>query len=175
MRRTAATSITCLTIAGALLVMPAMMHAQKLAGQWEVQYERGSVSISTHGSSAPNSEGHARMTLRHKGDSVFGQWQQVVAAGEPLAPVYELRGMVKGDSGFVLLLPNVDADAGMLRNFANDVIEFLKTHVHGMPPMMTILEFRINGDALSGMRGAIAEDGSVKTAGRPMSAVRAKR
>ncbi len=41
--------------------------------------------------------------------------------------------------------------------------------------MITTLEFRINGDALSGLRRAVAEDGSVKTTGRPMTAVRAKR
>jgi hypothetical protein len=173
MRQTIPAFLSVLGAVGALTTFPVAAAAQKLVGQWDVQYERGSAT--THGANTARTEGSARMTLRHQGDSVFGQWQQVVAPGEPLAPVYEMRGVVKGDSGFVLLVPNVDADAGMLKNFANDVMEFLKTHLHGMPPMTTVLEFRINGDALSGVRRSVSEDGSVKTTGRPMTAVRAKR
>lgn len=173
MRRLNTTHVSMMAAAGVFLALPLALDAQKLAGQWDVQYERGSAV--THSGSTVQPDGKARMTLRLQGDSVFGQWQAVVAPGEPSASVFELRGVVKGDSGFVQLLPNTDPDAGMLKNFANDVVEFLKTHLHGMPPMMTLLEFRINGDALAGVRRAISEDGSVKTAGRVMTAVRAKR
>lgn len=173
MRRTVATSTSLLAIAGALFAVPGVVQAQKLAGQWDVVYERGSTV--THHANEVRQDGSARMTLRLKGDSVFGQWQSVVPAGEPLAPVFELRGIVKGDSGFVQLLENVDPNAGMLKNFASDVMDFLRTHIHGMPPLLTLLEFRIDGDALSGVRRSVSEDGSVKTTGRTMTAVRAKR
>lgn len=173
MRQTIVAFLPTLAAVGVWLSFPLALDAQKLAGQWEVQYERGATV--THGASEVRQDGSARMTLRMKGDSIFGQWQPDVAPGEPLAPAFELRGTAKGDSGFVQLVPNVDAAAGMLKNMANDVMDFLKTHLHGMPPMVTVLEFRISGDALSGVRRSVSEDGSVKTTGRAMTAVRGKR
>ncbi len=84
MRRTFSARYPVLAAAGAFVALPLVLDAQKLTGQWDVQYERGSTM--THGSATGPQDGSARMTLRHQGDSVFGQWQAIVASGEPPAP-----------------------------------------------------------------------------------------
>lgn len=71
-----------LIVVSAFLVDTSRLEAQKLVGRWEVQYERIQLMV-RHGSSgatqAPTQPDRvARMTLRMRGDSVFGEWQPVV-------------------------------------------------------------------------------------------------
>jgi hypothetical protein len=176
MRRTLARTLWPLVATFAVwLYAPSTAGAQRLVGDWEVTYER-EAAMARHGSTPTVAQpSMARMTLRQRGDSIFGEWQPVVAAGVPTPPVQELRGIQRGDSAFIELLPVVDPEASLISNVANDVMEFLRTHVHGMPPMHVVLEFQLRNDVMAGIRRSVSADGAVKTTGRPMSGVRVKR
>lgn len=115
----------------------------------------------------------ARMTLHQQGGVLLGQWQTVAAPGDEPSPVYELRGQMRKDSAFVDMLPN-DDDSGVLASMMHDFVDFMKEHVHGIKPMMTVLELTTRGDSLVGLRRSVSVDRTTNGASNLFTAIRAK-
>ena len=145
---------------------------QTAVGQWLVHWEIPAKL--SHGGTAPPQEIHGRVTLRQIGDSIFGAWQYSAPASEPQALANELRGVLNHDTVSVNVIPAVDPDASTLGSIAHDISEWMREHVHGISPTMTLYEFTVHGDSLNGVRRVVTVDGSVKDRVFPLSGVRVK-
>ena len=85
--------------------------------------------------------------LRTRGDSVFGYWQAPSSPGDQPPEPSSIRGTIRGDSVHVQVDP--PAPDGLLAEWGHDIVQFLKTYVHDMPPMTTYLDFVARGDRSS--------------------------
>jgi hypothetical protein len=156
-----------------LLLIPHELSAQsKIAGTWNVRYTRTLRMMHTGDTTAIDET--AQMTLHPRGDSVFGFWQTPVSNGEPSPPVRTVRGTLRGDTARV----QVDAaphDDGFFAELGRDIVEFLKTHIHNMPPTIPFLEFSVvKGDSLIGTRRSMTLEGEMTTAPRLFTGTRAR-
>ena len=141
-----------------------------LAGQWLVRYERELRAI--HGSPPTVISETARMSLVQRGDSLFGQWQTIVASGETPPMARTVRGVVLRDAARVQVeLPPPEND-GYFAELGRDIMEFLRAHIHDMPTMIPVLELNVSGDSLVGTRSTVSLDRQKTTPARPLSAVR---
>ena len=147
------------------------MRAQsKVAGRWLVVYEHE--TRSGHVSAPRVAADTAHMTLRQVGDSVLGEWQAAVRAGEPAAHPRELRGTIRRDTVRLHLASSAQENESFFAELGREIVEFLKTHVHGMPPLSSLVEFTVRDDALAGVRWSASADGSVETPRRSFWASR---
>jgi hypothetical protein len=142
----------------------------QVAGQWLVQYEHEVRGV--HVSPAPVEIATARMSLQLRGDSVVGAWEPVSAPGETPSPAREIRGRRLRD--VTAQLAPAPEPAGFFLGLIAEVVEFLKTHVHGIPPMTTYITFTVRGDSLVGTRRAASADGSVRGRLNALSGVRSR-
>ncbi|MEP6831886.1 MAG: hypothetical protein ABJB74_00775 [Gemmatimonas sp.] len=150
------------------------IHAQSpVAGTWMMRYEHQPHSL--HATTpAPIEVVQGRLTLRQSGDSVFGEWQTVVAKGDTAPPPRNVQGVQRRDSVFLRFLPVVDENAGIIASVLDDVVVFLKTYVHGMPPTTTALDVAMRGDALVGIRRTVLLDGTPRSDGEALTGARVK-
>lgn len=161
----------------ALMVAPRLATAQStLAGKWIVRYEHQSHGIHVHVGTdpAPIVVDSVRMTLRQRGDSIIGDWQAIVAPGEPAAHGRELRGVIRRDTVRMQLDPNVAESEGFFTEMGREIVEFLKTHIHGIPPMTPFIEVTARGDSLVGSRWSASADFAAETPRHALWAVREK-
>jgi hypothetical protein len=166
------------TLFFATLVSPishvaAQVQPQRIGGVWIVRFER--IIRSMH-----DSEGHivtetARMTLRVRGDSVFGSWELASDPGEPPRTPSTVRGVVRGDSVHAQIDAPPPDDDGFFSEMGREIVQFLKTYVHGMPPMTPRFDVLARGDSLIGLNGSVSLDGTKKTIARPFLATRETR
>ena len=154
----------------ALAVSPAGAQS-KVVGKWLVRYEHETRGV--HVGTPQLVVDTVRMTLRQRGDSILGDWQAFVPAGETAHP-RDLRGVLRGDTVRMQLDPNLAESEGFFTELGREIVEFLKTHVHGIPPMTPIIEFSLRGDSLVGARWSASADFSVESPRRMLSAVREK-
>jgi len=165
-----------LTLAICLAATGAAPHAagaqSKVVGRWIVRYEHETRGV--HVGTPQLVVDTVRMTLRQRGDSLLGEWQAIVPAGETPAHGRELRGVFRGDTARVQLDPNIAESEGFFAELGREIVEFLKTHVHGIPPMTSIIEVTARGDSLTGARWSSSLDGTVETPRHALSAVREK-
>jgi hypothetical protein len=155
----------------ASLVGSSAAAQSQVAGRWIVRYEHETRGV--HVGTPQLVVDSVRMTLRQRGDSILGEWQAIVPAGETARP-RDLRGVARGDTIRMQLDPNIAESEGFFSELGREIIEFLKTHVHGIPPMTPIIEFSIRGDSLVGARWSASADLSVQSPRRALTAVRDK-
>lgn len=117
-----------------------------------------------------------RLTLRQTGDSIFGEWQTMVAKGDTASPPppRNVHGVQRRDSVFLRFMPIVDSDAGMFATAAQEIVVFLKTYLHGMPPTTTAFDVALRGDALTGTRRTVLLDGTPRGKEEALTGVRTK-
>jgi hypothetical protein len=161
------------TLVSPISPVAAQAPQPRIAGVWVVRYER--LMQSMH-----DSEGHivsetARMTLRVRGDSVFGSWEPASDPGEPSRAPSSVRGVVRGDSVHAQLDAPPPDDDGFFSEMGREIVQFLKTYVHGMPPMTPRFDVLARGDSLIGLNGSVSLDGTKKTLPRPFLATRETR
>jgi hypothetical protein len=143
----------------------------KVVGRWIVRYEHETRGV--HVGTPQVVVDTVRMTLRQRGDSILGDWQALVPAGENAHP-RDLRGVIHGDTVRMQLDPNIAESEGFFAELGREIVEFLKTHIHGIPPMTPIIELALRGDSLVGARWSASADFSVESPRRALSAVREK-
>jgi len=161
-----------LVLLAALCVMPHAVSAQaKLTGSWSVRYIRA-LRI-THSGDTATIEETAQMTLHPRGDSVFGFWQTPAANGDPEPTPRTVRGTIRRDTVRVQVDEAAHND-GFWSELGRDIMDFLKTHVHNMPPTIPFLEFTVRGDSLVGTRRSMTLEGEMRSAPRPFTAVRSR-
>jgi hypothetical protein len=157
----------------AAIIPPRSMDAQsKFVGRWLVRYEHEIRGV--HVGAPQLVVDTVRMTLRQRGDSVIGDWQAIAAAGEPAPRGRELRGVMRSDTVRLQLDPNLAESEGFFTELGREIVEFLKTHVHGIPPMTPYVEFTMRGDSLVGSRWSASADFSAETPKRALWALREK-
>src|ERR1043166_4186589 len=147
------------TLAVAMLFVVPTRNAQaqaRVSGEWLVRYEQ--LMRSMHDAEPRVVNGTARMTLRVRGDSVFGYWQPPSDSGQTPRTPSNVRGTIHGDSVHVQIDPPPSED-GFLSELGRELVEFIKTYVHDMPPMTTHIDLIVHGDSLVGTRSAISADG----------------
>jgi hypothetical protein len=161
------------SIAMVILVTSRPAFAQaKADGRWIVQYEHETRGV--HVGTPQLVTDSARVTLRQRGDSVLGEWQAIVPAGDAPAHPRVLRGTIRGEIVRLQLDPNVQESEGYFAEIGREIVDFLKEHIHGIPPMITQLELTLRGDAFSGSRWSASADGSTETTRRPLRGSREK-
>lgn len=143
-----------------------------VAGKWTLRYEHQPSGM--HNADAAIQERRALLTLQLNGDSVFGEWQAIVPAPDSAPPPRALRGIRRGDSILVRLDADVDPNASMIATMGHEIVEFIKTYVHGMPPTTTALDVSIRGDSIMGTRRTVLMDGTARGKAFVLSGVRAK-
>ena len=166
-----ASRVSCIAVALLLASRSAFAQA-KLDGRWIVQYEHETRGI--HGANPQLVTDSAHVTLRQRGDSVLGEWQGIVPAGNAPAHPRVLRGTIRGEIVRLQIDPSVQESEGYFAEIGREIMDFLKEHIHGIPPMITQLELTVRGDALSGSRWSASPDGSAETTHRPLRGDREK-
>jgi hypothetical protein len=162
-----------LLLSVAITAAPRSAAAQsKVVGRWVVRYEHEVRGV--HMGPAQIVVDTVRMTLRQRGDSILGDWQTYAAAGEPAPHARELRGTIRRDTVRMQLDPNISESEGFFSELGREIVEFLKTHVHGIPPMTPFVEVTVRGDSLVGSRWSASVDFSAETPRRALWALREK-
>jgi hypothetical protein len=87
-------------LAAAALLAAAPLAAQDINGTWFTEFER--TVRNENGAVSGGEKTKARITLQQKGDSLFGTFELVPAAGQPTPPARQLRGSIKGGKGTLL-------------------------------------------------------------------------
>jgi hypothetical protein len=165
-----------LTIAfvATIATAPLPLQAQaKVTGKWLVRYEhevRGGHMGSGTSRLVIDS---VRITLRQKGDSILGEWQPIATAGETPPSPRTLVGVLRGETARLEVDPSVAATDGYFAELGRELVEFIKEHVHGIPPMTTRLELTSRGDSLIGSRWTASPEGT-ETSRRSLSGIREK-
>ena len=137
------------------LVAAAPLSAQSLNGSWITEFDRQ--VRNQNGEVSAGDRAKARITLQQKGDSVFGTFEVVPAAGQAASPMRQVRGSVKGDKG--TLVSEFEA-----RRNINGEEETVK--------IATVYDFTISGDKLEGTTTIKTPDMDIPP--RPFSATREK-
>jgi hypothetical protein len=164
-------STSAMACALVAFVDTSMAAAQSpLAGQWLVRYEREVRTL--HGGPAPVVHETARLSLIQRGDSLVGQWQAIVPAGETPPAMRTVRGVIARDTARVQLDPPPIENEGYFAELGRDIMEFLRTHIHDAPTMTPLLELTVRGDSIVGTRSTASADRQKVTLARPLSAVR---
>jgi hypothetical protein len=150
------------------------LHAQaNVAGKWLVRYEHEVHTGHMGGGAARMVIDTVHITLRQKGDSIVGEWQAIASAGETPPSARSLVGVLRGETARLEIDPSVAASEGYFSELGRQIVEFLKEHVHGIPPMTTRLELTSRGDSLVGSRWSASPDGT-ETNRRSLIGVREK-
>jgi len=150
-----ARALACL----ALGLAPATGVAQgSPVGDWVTEYYR---TTGGHGSDGEAQLIRARLTIAQRGDSLVGQWQDLVASGAPVPRPRGLRGVVR--NGAVILL--ADSVRATIRRHlgAEQVIQLVSTY-----------ELAVRGDSLVGTQRMRSTDGALDNPPRRFTAVRVR-
>lgn len=142
-------------LAAIALLAAAPLSAQSLNGTWFTEFERQ--IRNQDGEVTAGEKTKAKITLQQKGDSVFGTFEIVPAAGQPAAPARQLRGSVKGGKGTIV------SEFEARRNINGDE-ETVK--------LVTTYNFTITENKLEGTTTTKAPDMEIPP--RPFSAWREK-
>jgi hypothetical protein len=168
-------SLSLLLVAAALSASSRPAGAQsKFVGRWLVRYEHEARGIHVQVGTPQVVVDSVRMILRQRGDSILGDWQAIPAAGEAPPHPRELRGMIRRDTVRMQLDPNIQESEGFFSEMGREIVEFLKEHIHGIPPMTPFVEVTLRGDSLVGARWSASADFGAETPRRSMWAVREK-
>lgn len=159
-------------------VAPNAAAQNAVAGAWLMRYERqvdDARTTSLHSATSDAVEVvQGRLTLRQSGDSLFGEWQTIVAKGDTAPPPRNVHGVQRRDSLFLRFLPVVDKEASLIATAGHEIVEFIKTYVHGMPPTTTALDVALRGDVLTGTRRSVFMDGTPRGQSQALTGTRAK-
>ena len=90
---------TSLLAVGALLAA-APLAAQDINGTWFTEFERS--VRNQDGVVSAGEKSRAKITLQQKGDSLFGPFELVPPAGQPVPPARQLRGAIKDGKGTLM-------------------------------------------------------------------------
>ena len=143
------------SLAAAALLAAAPLSAQSINGTWFTEFER---QIRNHdGVVSSGEKTRAKITLEQKGDSLFGSFEVVPAAGQPAAPARPLRGVVKAGKG--TLVSEFDARRNI--NGEESVVK-----------ITVVYDFAIAADKLEGTSTTKSPDMDMPP--RPFSAWREK-
>ena len=160
------------------LVQAQPIALNAVAGVWVMRYERPMNDVrstSVHSATSDAAEVvQGRLTLRQTGDSVFGEWQTIVAKGDTAPAPRDVHGVQRRDSLFLRFRPVVDNEASLIATAAHEIVEFIKTYAHGMPPTTTALDVALRGDVLTGTRRTILLDGTPRGRPQAITGMRAK-
>jgi hypothetical protein len=143
-----------------------------VVGRWIVRYERDAAGM--HDTSPRLVIDSASMALVQRGDSILGEWKSIAANSDPRSRGRELRGLLRRDTVRLQFDPSVAESEGFFSEMGREIVEFLKEHIHGIPPMTKVLEFTMRGDSLIGTRWSASPDYSTETPRHPMWAIREK-
>lgn len=169
-------SVLSFTLASLVQAQPIALNA--VAGVWVMRYERpmnDARSTSVHSATSDAAEVvQGRLTLRQTGDSVFGEWQTIVAKGDTAPAPRDVHGVQRRDSLFLRFRPVVDNEASLIATAAHEFVEFIKTYVHGMPPTTTAFDVALRGDVLTGTRRTVFMDGTPRGQAQALTGTRAK-
>ena len=110
-----------------IVAMPYPSQAQAgVTGKWLIRYEHevrsghlGSPLVSRIVTDT------VHMTLRHKGDSIFGEWQPIASAGETPPSPRTLVGVLRGETARLEIDPNVAATEGYFAELGREIVEFM--------------------------------------------------
>ena len=166
-----ASSLSCIAVA-LLAASHSTLAQTRIDGHWIVQYEYETRGV--HVGTPQLITDSARMSLRQRGDSVIGEWQAIVPAGEAPAHPRVLRGTIRGETVRLHVDPNVQESEGYFAEIGREIVDFLKEHIHGIPPMTTQIELTVRGDALTGSRWSASADGATETTHRSLRGAREK-
>jgi hypothetical protein len=142
----------------------------KVVGRWIVCYEHETRGV--HIGMPALTVDTVRLTLRQRGDSILGEWQPMGPTGETAAVPRPVRGVLRGETVRAELDP-VPGE-GFFSELGREVVDFLKEHVHGIPPMTPQLELILRGDSLVGTRWSASADGAAETSRQSLRAIREK-
>ena len=149
-----------------------------VVGVWVMRYERpmnDARSTGVHSATSDAAEVvQGRLTLRQTGDSVFGEWQTIVAKGDTAPAPRDVHGVQRRDSLFLRFRPVVDNEASLIATAAHEFVEFIKTYVHGMPSTTTAFDVALRGDVLTGTRRTVFMDGTPRGQAQALTGTRAK-
>lgn len=84
-------------MAAAVLLAATPLAAQDINGTWFTEFERS--VRNENGAVSAGEKTKAKITLQQKGDSLFGTFELVPAAGQATSPARQLRGAVKAGKG----------------------------------------------------------------------------
>jgi hypothetical protein len=141
--------------------------ASGAAGKWLLHYEYQPRAL--HGKPAPIENIEVLLTLRAARDSITGEWQRILPPGQPPLLPYVVRGIQRGDSVFLQLVPLPEEDEGMIASALHDIAVFMRTYVHGMPPTTSAIAALIRGDVLTGTRTKVLLDGTPNGKAEPLA------
>jgi hypothetical protein len=145
----------------------------KISGAWTVHSVRAYKNL--HTGDTTTVEETAQMVLRLRGDSLFGFWQWPTNPGETQSPARSVRGVLLRDGSARVQVDQNHEDEGFFAMLGREVVDWLKEHIHNMPPTIPVYEFTVRGDSLVGTRRTIvAADGESAGPARPFHAVRIK-
>src|SRR5690349_12811455 len=129
------------------LPLAAQTPPAKVAGVWTVYSSRTVKHLHSGDTTTVNET--AQMTLRVRGDSLFGFWQWPAGAGETEAPARSVRGVLlpEGAARVQVELESHEDD-GFFSNLGREIVEWIKENVHNMPVTKPVYEFTVRGDSL---------------------------
>ena len=90
--------ITMLAAVATLAAAP--LSAQGINGTWMTEFER--TMRNNNGDVSSGDKTKAKITLEQTGDSLFGTFEVLAPAGAPAPAPRPLRGVVKGDKGWLV-------------------------------------------------------------------------
>jgi hypothetical protein len=157
------------------LIAPTESRAQsKVTGRWLVRYEHEVRASHLGAVTSSIVVDTVHVTLRQKGDSIVGEWQTIGQSGAAPPTPRTLIGVVHGQTANLEVDPSVAATEGYFSELGREFVEFMKEHVHGIPPMTTKLELTVRGDSLVGTRWSSSADGNRETSRRSLIGLREK-
>ena len=150
--------------AATIAATPHALQAQAgITGKWLVHYEH---EIRTGHMGTGQSRivvDSVHVMLRQKGDSIVGEWQAIAPPGETPPGPRTLAGILGGETVRLEVDPNVAATEGYFAELGREIVEFMKEHIHGIPPTTTRIELTARGDSLVGARWSSSTDGTEST------------
>ncbi len=129
---------------------------RQLVGTWMTEYYR---TTGGHGGGGESELARARLTLAQRGDSVVGQWQDLVATGAPTPRSRALRGVIRD---------------GALTLVADSVTAVMRQHLGPERRLQMVItyELAVRGDSLVGTQRMRSTDGAINNNPRRFVAVR---
>lgn len=160
----------------ALVVITAVAAAQSapssVDGRWMVRFERRVPA--THLRAATTEARAATLSLRLRGDSVFGTWQPLAdSAMTPLAEG-DVRGSMRSGALQLFVEPRIPNEESWAAAAMRTVSDSLRSWLHGARPMGAALTLSVRGDSLVGTMRAESRDGTVVGRVTPIAAVRVR-
>lgn len=145
-------------LVGLLLAMlPSPAKAQgPPTGSWVTEYYR---TTTGHGDGGESELARARLTLAQRGDSVVGQWQDLVAAGAPTPRPRALRGVIRD---------------GVITLVADSVTAVMRQHLGPERRLQMIITYAlaVRADSLVGTQRMRSTDGTITNNPRRFVALR---